>query len=85
MAGLFSGNAGCGARKFLRAFGKKCGKLLRSEKGEGIAGMVTAVAVVLVVAGFIMVPGLRNFATTVLNAMTTWWTNTVASKIFPTT
>ena len=85
MSGLFLKNTGRKAKMFSRMFGKKCARLLRSEKGERIAGMITAVAVVLVVAAFIMIPGLRTFATTVMTALTNWWTNTVASKIFPTT
>lgn len=46
---------------------------------------VIGIAITLIIAGFVMVPQLREFASKVVSAADTWYTNTMQSKIFPTT
>ena len=54
------------------------------NRGSGIAEMIVVIAVVLIVAAFVMIPSLRNFANNIITALNNWWTNTVSTKIFPT-
>ena len=57
---------------------------VQNNKALGIAEIV-GVAIVLVVGAFVLIPGFRTFATTVLTAINTWWTSTISTRIFPTT
>ncbi len=55
---------------------------LRGERGEfGISSLV-GVAIGLIVAGFVLIPGIRGFAETILAAMNDWWNNVVSENIF---
>jgi hypothetical protein len=56
---------------------------LLNNKAVGIAEIV-GVAIVLVVGAFVLIPGFREFADTVMDAITAWWTNTISTRIFPT-
>lgn len=42
------------------------------------------IAAALILAAFIIIPGLRTFAGSVMSRLTTWWSGTVVSNIFPT-
>jgi|YNPMSStandDraft_1061717.scaffolds.fasta_scaffold22654_5 hypothetical protein len=69
--------------KVLKNLKKHFSNLSKSNKGIGIAELI-GVAALFIIAAFILIPGLRSFAQNVINALNTWWTNTVSSKIFPT-
>ena len=56
---------------------------LLNSKAVGVAEIV-GLAIVLVVGAFVLIPGFRDFAETVLTAINTWWTNTISTRIFPT-
>ncbi len=45
---------------------KQIKKVLKGTKGSSVAEMVIIVAVVLIVGAFVVIPQLRNFATTVM-------------------
>lgn len=57
---------------------------LKEKTGELGIEMILGVALAIIVAGFVLIPGLRGFAQTVLSNMTTWWNDTIKSSIFPT-
>lgn len=56
---------------------------LKEIKGELGIGTIIGVAVAIIVAGFVLIPGMRSFAQTVLTSMNTWWQNTIQTNIFP--
>ncbi|MHB1452486.1 MAG: hypothetical protein ACYCYM_00820 [Saccharofermentanales bacterium] len=59
--------------------GKKTMKL-SSRKGYGI-NEVIGIAAGVIIAAVIVIPGLRQFALQVMEALTTWWTG-ASSTIF---
>lgn len=59
-------------------------KKLVSTQGELGMGTLIAIAVAIIVAAFVMIPGLKDFSKAVLKSMNDWWTNTVQTEIFPT-
>lgn len=42
------------------------------------------IAAAIIVAAFIIIPGMRTFAQKLVNGLGTWWNNVIASRIFPT-
>lgn len=56
---------------------------LKEIKGELGIGTIISVAAVIIVAGFVLIPGMRSFAETVMSSMNSWWDNTIQSSIFP--
>jgi len=56
---------------------------LNEKRGELGIGTIISVAIAIIVAGFVLIPGMRGFAQTVMNSMDTWWQNTIQSNIFP--
>jgi len=63
---------------------KQIKKVLKGTKGSSVAEMVIIVAVVLIVGAFVVIPQLRNFATTIMTALNNWWGGTggMSTKIF---
>lgn len=57
---------------------------LSNKKGELGIGTIVSIAVTIIVAGFVLIPGMRSFAQTVINSMNLWWQNTIQTTIFPT-
>lgn len=57
---------------------------INCRRGELGIGTIISVAIAIIVAGFVLIPGMRSFAQTVINSMNTWWQNTIQSNIFPT-
>ena len=57
---------------------------MNNRRGELGIGTIISVAIAIIVAGFVLIPGMRSFAQTVINSMNTWWQNTIQSNIFPT-
>lgn len=68
--------------KISRIIKKQFSILAKSNRGIGIAELI-GVAALFIIAAFILIPGLRTFTQNVITALNTWWTNTVSSKIFP--
>lgn len=58
-------------------------KMLRNERGEGFLGLIIVSAIVLIIAAFVILPGLRALANTMMNALSDWWTNTISGQLFP--
>ncbi|MCH4887360.1 hypothetical protein EZV73_07245 [Acidaminobacter sp. JC074] len=58
---------------------------LKNKRGELGIGTIVSVAIAIIVAGFVLIPGMRGFAQMVLDSMDAWWQNTVQTSIFPTT
>lgn len=56
---------------------------LREKRGELGIGTIISIAIAIIVAGFVLIPGLRGFAESVMSSMTTWWNDTIKSGIFP--
>lgn len=59
-------------------------KVVTNNKGELGIGTIIGVALAIIIAGFVLIPGMRGFAETVMSSMNSWWTNTVETTIFPT-
>ena len=56
--------------------------LYRKNGGFGLNELL-GTAAALIIAAFVVIPGLRTFAGTVISKLTTWWT-TISASIFPT-
>lgn len=57
---------------------------LRNNRGDIGLGTLISIAVAIIVAAFVMIPGLKSFGSSVIGSMNDWWTNTVKTEIFPT-
>ena len=60
-----------------------CRTLIRCERGEFGMSAIIGIAIGLIIAAFILIPGLQTFATTIMSDMELWWTNSISSQIFP--
>lgn len=58
-------------------------KLLKSQQGSTFVWVIIGIAATVIVGAFIFIPQLRTFSTTIMTAMSTWWT-TVSGSIFQT-
>jgi len=56
---------------------------VRNKQGELGIGTIVSVALAIIIAGFVLIPGLRGFAESVMLSMNTWWSDTIKSGIFP--
>ncbi|MBN2897710.1 MAG: hypothetical protein JXO44_02950 [Clostridia bacterium] len=63
----------------------KAWALCHDRKGEFGVGSILSIAVALIVSAFVLVPGMRTLADTIIKGMGTWWANTISGNIFPTT
>jgi hypothetical protein len=71
-----------------KVFFKHCVfKFCRFCNRNGGFGMneLLGIAAALIIAAFIIIPGLRTFAGSVMTKLTDWWGATITSKLFPTT
>jgi hypothetical protein len=59
-------------------------KYLKNNKGELGMSTILGVVVSLVVTAFVVVPGLRDFASVMMDGMNSWWINIISPEIFPT-
>ncbi len=57
--------------------------VIRDERGEFGIGSIISVAIGLIVGAFVLIPGARVFATTVLDDMKSWWGTNIKSTLFP--
>lgn len=58
-------------------------RLKKDDRGFGMNELL-GIAAALIIAAFVIIPNLRNFASTLMTALSNWWTGTIASRIFPT-
>lgn len=54
----------------------------RKNQGFGMNELL-GIAAALILAAFIIIPGLRNFADGVMDRLGTWWSGSITSVIFP--
>ncbi len=57
--------------------------LLQCERGEFGMSAIIGIAIGLIIAAFILIPGLQTFANTIMSDMELWWANSISSQIFP--
>ncbi len=43
------------------------------------------IAAAIIIAAFIIIPGMRTFARNLMSGLGNWWNNIIANRIFPTT
>jgi len=58
-------------------------KILTCEKGEFGMSAIIGIAIGLIIAAFVLIPGIQTFAQSIMTQMQSWWTNTISSQIFP--
>lgn len=56
---------------------------LKEKNGELGIEIILGIALAIIIAGFVLIPGLRGFSESVLDSMTSWWNDTIKSGIFP--
>jgi len=61
----------------------KAAAMMKRNDGFGLNELL-GTAAALILAAFIIIPGLKDFAEDVMQALGTWWNSTVVSSIFPT-
>ena len=57
-------------------------KLIRGKDGFGINELLGIIAAI-VIAAFIVIPGMRSFAQRLISGLNDWWNNTIVNQIFP--
>jgi hypothetical protein len=62
--------------------GRRFFKKLKSEKGFGLSEFL-GIAAALIIAAFVIIPGLKSFATELMADMNEWWQDVIAENIFP--
>lgn len=67
-------------RSKLKSFYLRC---QNSERGEFGMSSIIGIAIGLIIAAFILIPGIQTFATKIMSDMQLWWTNSISSQIFP--
>jgi len=60
---------------------KSIAAYFRKKGGFGMNELL-GIAAALIIAAFIIIPGLRNIAQSIMTELQEWWTNTIVSKIF---
>lgn len=56
---------------------------LRKQVGDAGVGFILIIACSLIIAAFVLLPGLRTFAGGIITAMTSWWNTSIRPTIFP--
>ncbi len=62
-------------------FFKNVNSVLKSKGGFGVAE-VLGIAAAFIVAAFVMIPGLKELATTMMDGLKDWFTTTISNSIF---
>lgn len=57
-------------------------KFTAGENGFGINELLGIIAAV-VIAAFIVIPGMRSFAQKLIDGLNDWWNDVIAGQIFP--
>lgn len=58
-------------------------KVIQCERGEFGMSAIIGIAIGLIVAAFILIPGIQIFATQIMTDMQSWWTSNISSQVFP--
>ena len=58
-------------------------RLKSDKRGFGMNELL-GIAAALIIAAFVIIPGLQGFAKSVMAGLTWWWDHTIATKIFTT-
>ncbi len=61
----------------------KRSRLILDKRGFGMNELL-GIAAAVILAAFIVIPGMKTFTAAVMKELTDWW-DTVGTKIFPTT
>jgi len=73
-----------GIKKYLKGqLALKKQKWVSDIRGEFGMSSIIGLAIGLIVAAFILIPGVRTFETSVITDMQSWWTTTISSTLFP--
>lgn len=56
-------------------------RLTSDERGFGMNELL-GIAAAIIIAGFVVIPGLRGLANSIMKELETWWTGTIKAKIF---
>jgi len=57
---------------------------IRWRKNDGFGlNELLGICAALILASFIVIPGLRTFASGVMGSLSDWWDNTVTAELFP--
>ena len=65
----------------LKQAGKSIAVYLNRNGGFGMNELL-GIAAALIIAAFIIIPGLRRFAGNIMTELENWWKNTIVSQIF---
>jgi hypothetical protein len=60
-------------------------RYFKSERGEFGISAILGIAIALTVAAFVVLPGVKSFAGTVVSGLDSWWTGTVSGALFDNT
>lgn len=66
------------------ALGRAKERFLKEEKGEVGLSYIFMIAATCILAAFIIIPGLRTLATSVMTGVQNWWSNTISNEFFQT-
>ena len=58
-------------------------KFIDRQGGFGL-NEILGIAAALIIAAFIIIPSMRNFAKSLMESLGDWWNNTISKSIFPT-
>lgn len=58
-------------------------RVIKEERGDGGVGFYITIAVSLIAASFILLPGIITLATSIVSSLQTWWASSIEPKIFP--
>ncbi|HHW01033.1 MAG TPA: hypothetical protein GXX36_15975 [Clostridiaceae bacterium] len=61
--------------------GKGLAAYFKKKEGFGMNELL-GIAAALIIAAFIIIPGLRNIAQSIMTKLQDWWNDTIVSKIF---
>lgn len=63
----------------------KAKTVLSNNRGAIIGtDVMIGIAITMIVAAFVIIPQFRNFAASVMDYLSNWWSDIMAPKIFPT-
>jgi len=61
---------------------KKLKKLLKSQRGDFGMSSIFGVAIAIIIAVFVLFPGIKALSNKVIEGMNDWWDDTVVEHIF---
>jgi hypothetical protein len=66
----------------VKRFYEKARQVFLRRDGFGMNELL-GIAAALIIAAFVILPGLQKFAGTVMAGLTDWWDHTIMNNIFP--